>query len=105
MSGEGANHHWYKFVAGKSIWETARTNALSNTYSDMTGYLATITSAQENTFLTTLDSSGWIGATGQEDQGNWVKRFGRKELKLIFQIGKMPACLIMETVLTKITLL
>jgi len=87
MSGEGANHHWYKFVVGKSIWETARTNALSNTYSDMTGYLATITSAQENTFLTTLDSSGWIGAIDQEDQGNWVWADGPEIGETFWQDG------------------
>ena len=65
-SGVGANNHWYDFIGGSNTWASAQTSALGSTFSGMTGYLATITSAEENDFLVALSSiDGWIGATDQ----------------------------------------
>jgi VCBS repeat-containing protein len=62
--------HSYLFVAGNVTWTTAQAAALA-----MNGYLANITSEEENTFIhqeVTYGSFGWIGATDRYAEGNWV---------------------------------
>lgn len=70
--GSGGNGHWYEYVSAGNTWAGARSAALSSTYLGMTGYLATITSLGENTFIRSLSSDGWIGATDQAVEGKWV---------------------------------
>jgi hypothetical protein len=64
------NGNYYEFVtsgAGSSegqltTWTEANSGATTRTFLGLNGYLATITSAGENQFLTsTFDSRGWIG--------------------------------------------
>ncbi len=58
-----ANGHFYEFVSFNSSWAQANTNAVTRSYLGLQGYLATITSASENAFITSkLTSDGWIGA-------------------------------------------
>ena len=67
------NHHWYDVVVDPVSWTTARTNAEA-----LGGYLATITSAEEDTFL---DDSGlldswvglgpWLGGSDAASEGTW----------------------------------
>ncbi|BCG63573.1 MAG: hypothetical protein methR_P1301 [Methyloprofundus sp.] len=72
-SGAGANNHWYDFIGGSNTWTSAQTSALGSTFNGMTGYLATITSAEENNFLVALSSiDGWIGATDEANEGEWL---------------------------------
>ncbi len=56
LSSEGGNDHWYEIVLlnNYTSWTDARTNAELATHSDMQGYLASITSDTENTFVANL---------------------------------------------------
>lgn len=65
-TGSGGNGHWYELVTqgdigGGLTWSDARSDALSRTWLGGSGYLATITSADENEFITEL-----LVATGDE---------------------------------------
>jgi len=75
-----ANGHYYEVVISteSTNWEQARTKAQESCFSGLNGYLATITSAEENAFvvsLLTLDESNWtnywIGASQQPGEGEW----------------------------------
>ncbi|MGC4072095.1 MAG: fibronectin type III domain-containing protein [Nibricoccus sp.] len=70
------NGHYYEFVASQGItWTAAKAAAESRRFYGMQGYLATITSAAENTFITTkLVGQGWMGASdaAQESIWRWV---------------------------------
>jgi hypothetical protein len=67
--GSGGNGHWYEFFATAVDWNTARADALSRG-----GYLATITSAAENSFAAVSAAGGalaWIGGTDAAVEGEW----------------------------------
>ena len=64
--------HYYEHIATTTTWAAARTAALGMTHLGESGYLVTITSVEENTFLSTLSGSGWIGGTDQTTEGMWV---------------------------------
>ncbi|HVW88340.1 MAG TPA: Ig-like domain repeat protein, partial [Gaiellaceae bacterium] len=67
-----ANGHYYEVVDnGSSIaWSAAKTAAATKTFNGLQGYLATITSSDENSFLAqkTADAA-WIGATEDASYG------------------------------------
>lgn len=57
-------------------WNEARAAAASRTYTyngkTYTGYLVTITSAEENDFITDkLGADAWIGCSDEDDEGYW----------------------------------
>jgi hypothetical protein len=57
------NGHFYEYVASNGTWVAAKAAAEARTYLGLKGYLATITSAAENAFVTAkLTQDGWIGA-------------------------------------------
>lgn len=68
-SSAGGNNHYYDFVYAPNItWTDADAAVQSLTYDGLQGYLATITSAAENTFVFTNFSAeagpfqeGWLG--------------------------------------------
>lgn len=62
--------------AGTPSWQDARTAALGSTWMGESGYLATITSAEENAFLYTLlpaaqGSGEWNGGTDEAFEGTF----------------------------------
>ena len=69
------NGHYYKSVAVANIdWADARTAAKSNAqkFNGLTGYLATITTASENTFVVgKLATSAWIGGSDSGTEKIW----------------------------------
>jgi hypothetical protein len=78
LSTDGGNDHWYDVVLEKPVlaWESARDLA-----SDSGGYLATITSAEENLFVWDLvknlsSASYWLGGyqanPSTSDAWSWV---------------------------------
>lgn len=73
-----ANGHFYEFIAAGSIstWEEARDAAATRTYEGRQGYLATVTSAEEQAFVQGLlnGNNAWLGGTdvATEGQWNWV---------------------------------
>jgi len=69
------NNHYYEYVnnRGAITWTASKTAAASRTFYGSTGYLAVITSEEENNFLKEkLGSDAWIGASDQGTEGTWI---------------------------------
>lgn len=77
---DGGNNHWYAIIASEMYWEDARALAEGTKFHGKYGYLATITSAEENEFImnhviedthqpSVLDMF-WLG--GQDVGGRWT---------------------------------
>jgi hypothetical protein len=60
------NGHSYYRSTGTATWTNARSNCAA-----MGGYLVTITSSGEQSFLFNLWPSGWIGLTDEVNEGTW----------------------------------
>lgn len=91
------NGHTYLYVSFRGDWMTARASAASMIDSKgQPGYLATITTAGENSFLvnnlpTVPESTAWIGGTDEFIEGSWVWATG-PEAGLQFWVGPpLPA--------------
>ncbi|GAB5558101.1 MAG: hypothetical protein SchgKO_23140 [Schleiferiaceae bacterium] len=65
--------HFYEFVTSPGIsWPAAKAAAESMTYNGQPGYLVTITSAAENSFVAAkLQGQGWMGASDAQVEGQW----------------------------------
>lgn len=74
------NGHWYEVIATPGIaWSDADTAAGLSTYAGLSGYLATITSADEDAFvLGLIAQSGQYYAGGFQDAGETVANAGWK---------------------------
>lgn len=75
-SGVGGNDHWYEVLSLTQLqnpsWQNARTAALARSHLGMAGYLATVTSAAENAFLTSLSGAvGYLGGSDETTEGTW----------------------------------
>ncbi len=58
------NDHFYTLSSGNSSWTNARNSAASSSYYGYQGYLATFTSAAENTFVSNfINANSWIGCS------------------------------------------
>jgi Lectin C-type domain len=59
----GPTGNYYEIIATPMTWENARTAALATSWLGEQGYLATVTSAQENVFVAGLltGASAWLG--------------------------------------------
>ena len=68
-----ANGHIYKYVAGRIPLADARTAAISSTYEGEHGYLVTITSQNEQDFISgkTTAENIWTGLTDNGSEGTW----------------------------------
>ncbi len=65
----GGNGHYYQIVAFSGDWASARADAATRG-----GHLATITSAEEQTFINTLmgpTAVGWLGGSDEAVEGDW----------------------------------
>jgi len=60
------NGHSYYRSTGSATWTTARSNCVS-----MGGYLVTITTSGEQSFIFNIWPSGWIGLTDEVNEGTW----------------------------------
>lgn len=67
------NQHFYEYVQAPRIsWTDARAAAEARSLNGLQGYLATVTSQEENDFiLTKLGGWGWMGASDAEEEGIW----------------------------------
>lgn len=87
-TGTGSNGHWYEFVNTSASWTDANAAANAATYFDgsntLGGYLATITSSNENSFLGTLAGDGWIGLTDEASEGSFLWAGGPEAGTLTF---------------------
>ncbi|NTW95279.1 MAG: hypothetical protein HGB31_01500 [Erysipelotrichaceae bacterium] len=82
-------YHYYEYISDGLYWSEALAAAESHTFEGMTGYLATVMSAEENNFISTkLGQNAWLGGTDDysyindaagseiyadqdESEGNW----------------------------------
>ncbi len=75
-SADGGNDHYYEYFDANVSWDAAHAAAAASTFGGDTGYLVTVTSAAENTFLFGLTSNGnvWLGANDLAAEGTfeWV---------------------------------
>jgi hypothetical protein len=60
------NGHSYYRSTGTATWTTARSNCAA-----MGGYLVTITTSGEQSFIFNIWPSGWIGLTDEVSEGTW----------------------------------
>ncbi|MDX2001867.1 MAG: cadherin domain-containing protein [Chitinophagales bacterium] len=67
------NGHYYQLVEGGQInWDAARDAAAAQTMLGMTGYLVTVTSPEENNFISSrLNVNTWMGASDTHTEGVW----------------------------------
>ncbi|OMG63056.1 hypothetical protein AUR61_014865 [Stutzerimonas balearica] len=67
------NQHYYQYVESTDItWTDAKAAAEASTFNGLKGYLATVTSAEENTFIVSkVGGNAWIGASDSETEGTW----------------------------------
>lgn len=82
-----ATGHYYEFVADSgACWPAARAAAAGRTYQGMRGYLATITTQEEQALLANRRSRPyWLGATDQAAEGEWRWQTGPEAGQLIWQ--------------------
>lgn len=66
------NGHLYEYIAGVTTWTAANTAAGGLERYGATGYLATITSEEEQEFVAArLAGAGWFGARDNAVEGEW----------------------------------
>ena len=67
------NNHYYEWVPSNGItWQQAKADAGTKTFNGMQGYLVTVTSAEEMSFVTSkLKGQGWMGASDLANEGVW----------------------------------
>ncbi len=87
---DGGNGHWYEHVPEVTVWVVALDTASSMVHDGMDGYLATITSEVENTFL--IDNFfqvGFLGGSDAQVEGEWRWTAGPEAGQLFFR-GAYP---------------
>jgi hypothetical protein len=94
MLWQGNGNH-YNFIPSNLTWHQAKTAAESMTFMGVSGHLATITSADENNFISTNFNTGlasnfaWIGGIEPNDNGIWRWAVG-PETGLQFSMFGLP---------------
>lgn len=84
----GGNGHYYEYVADSLNWADARAAALGSSHLGNQGYLVTITSAAENTFLAGLTGGlSWTGGNDEALEGTWVWADGPEANSIFWQNG------------------
>ena len=70
-----SNGHYYEFIDEYVTWEVAFENASKKLYKDLRGYLVTVSSKEEDTFIFNNvippDKASWLGASDREVEGTW----------------------------------
>jgi len=70
----GVNGHFYRPISTGATYTDARAAALNTTFKGQTGYLVTITSADEDAFIynNVPQSQIWFALTDEVTEGRWV---------------------------------
>jgi hypothetical protein len=81
----GVNGHFYKPMASGATYANARANSLLTTFKGQTGYLVTITSADEDAFIYANVPQGniWFALTDEVTEGRWIIDAGPEKGTLI----------------------
>lgn len=80
---------FYQYVTTASTWSTANTTAMATTLNGVSGHLAVITSAAENTFLESqlnVGESAWLAGSGSGVGASWTWNAG-SEAGMEFSLG------------------
>lgn len=73
------NGHYYEFFNADVTWAEAAALAASKTFNGLQAYLATVTDAAENDFVSReigLYQLGWLGASDNGVEGRWAWQAG-----------------------------
>ena len=65
-------HHLYQSSGISTEWQYAKSGAESFSHQGVAGYLATITSHEEQDVVAMLKRGGWLGASDLDNEGEWV---------------------------------
>jgi hypothetical protein len=69
------NGHYYEYVPTRLNWAGALADSNSRTYLSLSGYLATVSSAAENTFVSSLlvdaEWGAWLAGSDAAVEGEW----------------------------------
>lgn len=70
----GGNGHWYDYVGFSDTgWQSAKESAENSNWLGMIGYLATITSSDENNFIAGIyHGNAYLGATNLTGGWSWI---------------------------------
>lgn len=70
----GPGGHYYEVIASPLTWDGARIAALGMTHLGQSGYLATVTSSAENSFIAGLlnGDNAWLGGNDLSIPDTWV---------------------------------
>ena len=81
----GVNGHFYKPVTATNTYTGARAASLLTTFKGQTGYLVTITSADEDNFIiaNVPQSNIWFACTDEVTEGRWIIDAGPEKGTLI----------------------
>ncbi len=81
----GVNGHFYRPITNGNTYTGARAAALATTFKGQTGYLVTITSADEDNFIqqNVPQQNIWIALTDEVTEGQWVIDAGPERGTLI----------------------
>ena len=81
----GVNGHFYKPIATGATYTNARAAALTTTFKGQTGYLVTITSADEDAFIynNVPQSNIWFALTDEVEEARWTIDAGPEKGTLI----------------------
>jgi hypothetical protein len=81
----GVNGHFYRPITTGNTYTGARAAALNTTFKGQTGYLVTITSADEDNFiqLNVPQQNIWIALTDEVTEGRWIIDAGPEQGTLI----------------------
>ncbi len=82
------NGHWYNVSTSPSSFGSALTSASQSLYNDMTEFLATIASAEENAFTSRILSNApvWIGGREFRHYGKWPGQTDLNKDKLLYTL-------------------
>ncbi|MEN9962518.1 MAG: hypothetical protein RIS66_931, partial [Actinomycetota bacterium] len=73
------SEHYLVLSSATSLLPAAITAAADSTYAGLRGYLATIASAEENTWSLTIGTAAWISGSDAAVEGSWVHTAGPEE--------------------------
>ena len=68
------NGHYYEYISGTTLtWTQAEAEAAGKTYFGLQGYLVTVTSDSEQSFVSSKlnGATGWLGASDAGSEGVW----------------------------------
>ncbi len=90
----GGNGHWYDYIAAPVgatgfTWDSALAHAPTQSNLGQAGYLATITSQQEQDFifLNVTRTTAWLGGNDRALEGTWVWQTGPEAGQAFFVVG------------------